>query len=167
MALLASVLAAVLVGGLATPRSHVASRTIELTAAPLKVWSVIHTVADYSDWRDDIQSVTIASNDGGPLRWTEVGRQRSVSYVATVVEPPHRFTSQIADEDLGYSGEWEFVITPTERGTRVTITESGQVGNPIFRFFGTHFVGFTREIDAYLRDLALHLGERAKPQAVA
>lgn len=167
MALLVSIVVAILVGGLATPRHHVASRTLLVRAAPLAVWEIVRNVANYPDWRDDIYSVTIASDNDGQLRWTEVGRQRSVSYVATMDEAPHRFSSQITDEDLGYSGEWQYVLTPTDSGTRVTITESGQVGNPIFRFFGTHFVGYTRRIDTFLTELALHLGEHTKPQPVA
>ena len=166
MALLVSTVVAILVGGMATPRHHVASRTILLRAAPESVWQLVRTVTDYPDWRDDIQSVTSAGDSDGQLRWTEVGRQQSVSYRATVDEPPNRFASQITDDDLGYSGEWQYVITATESGTRLTITETGQVGNPVFRFFGTHFVGFTRGIDAFLRDLAVQLGEEARPQPV-
>lgn len=166
MALLVSVVAAILVGGLATPRAHVSSRTILLRAAPEAVWQLIRNVADYPDWRDDIRSVSVAADADGPLQWTEVGRQKSLSYLATVDEAPHRFSSQITDDDLGYSGDWQYVITPTDGGTRVTITETGEEGNPIVRFFSAHFVGYTRGIDAYLTELALQLGEQTKPQPV-
>jgi len=164
MALLVSIVVAILVGGMATPRRHVATRTLVLRASPDTVWQLIRTVHKYPDWRDDTQSVSVSADSEGPLQWTEVGRQKSVSYRATLDEAPHRFSSQITDDDLGYTGEWQYVITPTDSGTRVTITETGEVGNPMFRFFGTHFVGYTREIDACLRDLAQHLGEHAKPQ---
>jgi Polyketide cyclase / dehydrase and lipid transport len=166
MALVVSLVAAIFVGGLATPRHHVVSRTLLLRASPEAVWELVRNVGDYADWRDEIQSVTVAAHTDGELRWTEVGRQRSVSYRATVDEPPHRFASQIADEDLGYAGEWQYDITPADGGTRITITETGQVGNPFFRFFGTHFIGFTAGIDTYLRDLSAQLGEHAKPQPV-
>lgn len=167
MALLVSLVAAIVVGGLATPRAHVASRTIQLRASPQAVWELVHNVAGYPDWRDDIQSVSVSTEGNAPLQWTEVGRQKSLSYRASAVDAPHRFASQIADDDLGYSREWLYVITPTDGGTRVTITESGQVGNPVVRFFSTHFIGYTRAIDTYLTELALQLGEHSKPEAVA
>ncbi|MBC8087093.1 MAG: SRPBCC family protein [Phycisphaerae bacterium] len=164
MALLVSIVAAVLVGGMATPRHHVVSRAILLRAAPEAVWHLVRDVAGYPEWRDDIYSVSVASSSDGQLHWTEVGRQRSVSYLATMDAPPERFSRKITDDDLGYSAEWQFVISAIDTGSRVTVTETGEVGNPIFRFFGTHFIGYTSGIDAFLTELALHLGERAKPQ---
>lgn len=166
MALVFSIVVAIFVGGLATPKRHVASRMIDLSATPDAVWKVIRDVTNYPDWRDEIQSVQIEPSADGGFRWTEVGRSKSLSYIALTDEPPHRFTSQIADQDLGYSGEWRYVITLEGSGTRLTITEEGEVANPVFRFFGTHFIGFTGSIDAYLRDLAAELGEHSKPQAV-
>lgn len=164
MALLVSIVFAIIVGGLATPRTHVARRAITLAAAPAAVYDTIRNVADYPDWRDDVQSVQLDTTATDALRWTEVSQRGSVSYVADVNDAPSRFTARITDDDLGYSGEWRYTLTPSGTGTRLVIAEHGSVGNPIFRFFGAHFIGFTRGIDAYLRNLALHLGERATPE---
>jgi hypothetical protein len=165
MSLLVSLVIAVVVGGLATPRQHIASRAIVLKASPDTVWPLIRNVSAYADWRDDIQSVHVDTTDAGVTRWTEVGRSGSISYVAVADEAPSRFTARIADEDLSYSGEWQYVLTASDGGTRVVISEHGEVGNPIFRFVGTHFIGFTRTIDSYLGDLAAQLGETARPEA--
>ncbi|MEP6836076.1 MAG: SRPBCC family protein [Gemmatimonas sp.] len=166
MGLVVSVVVATLVGGMVTPRKHVAARTIVLRAAPDKVWALVRTVKEYPNWREEILSVEeSAGNDHRPA-WTEIGRQKSLSYIATTDEPPTRFTARILDDDLGYSGEWQHVITPVADGTRLTITEQGEVGNLIFRFVGTHFLGHTRSIDAFLRDVALEFGELAKPESV-
>jgi hypothetical protein len=40
----------------------------------------------------------------------------------------------------------------------VTITERGSVLNPIYRFIGAHFIGYTRSLDRYLASLAAHHG---------
>ncbi|MEO7360932.1 MAG: SRPBCC family protein [Gemmatimonadaceae bacterium] len=163
MAFVVSIVLAVLVGGFATPRKHMAARTIVLKAAPESVWTLVRTVADYPKWRDDLQAVELmAGNDSRPA-WTEIGLSKSVSYRADLDQPPTRFTARILDEDLGYSGEWQYVISPFEGGTRLTITEHGEVGNTVFRFFG-NFVGHTRTIDAYLSNLAAELREHARPE---
>ncbi|MEP6766227.1 MAG: SRPBCC family protein [Gemmatimonadaceae bacterium] len=167
MAFLFSIVIAVVVGGLVTPRKHTASRAIVLPNSPLeKVWDLIRSVANYPDWRDDIQSVTVAEQNG-QTTWTETGRQGSISYIAAVSECPARFTARITDEDLAYCGEWQYVLSANNGGTRLIITEQGEVGNPVFRFFGAHFFGYTRTIDAYLRDLAMQLNEQAKPEPVS
>lgn len=167
MALLFSLVVAMLVGGLATPRHHAVGRTIALRAAPEKVWALVRTVKEYPNWREEIMRVEeMVGNDARPA-WTEIGRQKSLSYIATTDEPPTHFTASIMDDDLGYSGEWQYHITPSAEGTRLTITEHGEVGNLLFRFIGTHFIGHTRAIDAFLRDVALELGELAKPEPVA
>lgn len=165
MALIVSVVLAVLVGGLATPRKHTAARTITLRATPDVVWALVHNVKEYPRWRDDIQSVELAAGNDSRLVWTEIGRTKSVSYRAEIDEPPMRFSSRIMDEDLGYSGEWQYILSPLDGGTRVTITEIGEVSNPVFRFFG-NFLGHTSAIDAFLSDLAAELREHTKPQPV-
>ncbi|MEO7996636.1 MAG: SRPBCC family protein [Gemmatimonadaceae bacterium] len=165
MALIVSVVLAVLVGGFATPRKHTAARMITLRATPDAVWALVRDVKEYSNWRDDIQSVELsAGNDPRPV-WTEIGRTKSISYRAEIDEPPTRFSARIMDDDLGYSGEWQYVLSPLDGGTRVTITEVGEVSNPVFRFFG-NFLGHTSAIDAFLSDLAAELREHVKPQPV-
>ncbi|MEP6779018.1 MAG: SRPBCC family protein [Gemmatimonadaceae bacterium] len=166
MALVFSIVIAIVVGGLATPRKHTASRAIILRKSPPeKVWQLVRNVADYPDWRDDIQSVTVGEQNG-QTTWTEIGRQGSTSYIAALNEPPSKFTARITDEDLARIGEWQYSLFANDGGTRLVITEQGEVGNPVFRFFGAHFIGYTKAIDAYLQDLALHLNEQAKPEPV-
>lgn len=164
MALVVSMVLAVVVGGLVTPRRHTAARSIVLNAAPERVWSLIRDVTNYPDWRESIRDVRALGNSDAQAAWTEVGLQKSVSYVAEADEPPRRFVARIVDEDLGYLEEWEYVVTATGLGSRLTITERGEVGNLAFRFFQTHLFGHTRSIDAYLRDVASAVGERSQPE---
>lgn len=164
MALLVSLVIATLVGGLATPRKHIVGRTLALRAAPENVWALIRAVKEYPNWREEILSVEESPGIDPHPAWTEIGRQKSLSYIAVTDDPPHRFTARIMDDDLGYSGEWQYVITPSATGTCLTITEHGEVGNLMFRFISAHLIGHTRTIDAFLRDVALELGELAKPE---
>lgn len=167
MGLLVSLVIAMVVGGLATPRKHTVGRIIALRASPERVWRLIRTVKEYPNWREEIMSVEeMAGNDPHPS-WTEIGRQKSLSYIAVADDPPRRFTARILDDDLGYSGEWQYEITPSADGTRLMITEHGEVGNLVFRFVRAHFIGYTRTIDAFLLDVATELGELAKPEPVS
>lgn len=162
MGLIVSLIAAMVVGGMVTPRKHVAGRVLQLQASPETVWEKISNVANYAEWRDDVMSVDARTDSNSVLTWTEIG-SNSLSYAAVTNEPPHRFTSRITDEDLGYSGEWQFVLTPSGSGTRLTITEHGEVPNPVMRFIGS-LMGHAGSIERYMRHLALSLGERASPE---
>ncbi|HUD13497.1 MAG TPA: hypothetical protein VMQ56_07565, partial [Terracidiphilus sp.] len=58
-----------------------------------------------------------------------------------------------------YGGSWSFVLEPANGGTRLTITEDGEVYNPVFRFVSRFVMGQTATQDAYLRALEKAVGE--------
>ena len=159
MGAMVAVVFAILVGGLVTPRKHVASRSISLRAAPELVWSTVHDVARYAEWRHEIEDSSVVDTEQPQLRWRETSTRGSVTFGVVVDEPPHRLTARILDDDLPSAGEWTWQVVAAADGTRVTITERGEIGNPIVRFFGAHFIGYTRSIDMYLKALARHLGD--------
>ena len=159
MGAIVAVICALLVGGLLTPRKHVASRSITLRAAPDLVWSAVHDVARYGEWRHEIEDSSVVDAEQPQLRWREISTRGSVTFGVTVDEPPHRFAARILDDDLPYSGEWTWQVDAELHGTRVTITERGEIGNPVFRFIGAHLTGYTRSIDTYLNGLARHVGD--------
>jgi hypothetical protein len=64
---------------------------------------------------------------------------------------------------LPFGGWWEYVIAPAGSGSRVTITEHGEVYNPIFRFVSRYVMGQTKTLDSYLTALAAKLGDRYTP----
>jgi hypothetical protein len=72
--------------------------------------------------------------------------------------------TRILDTDLGYSGKWIYVFASENGGTRVTITEDGEVSNVIFRFMSRYIFGHTATLDGYLSSLAKRFGETATPQ---
>jgi len=61
------------------------------------------------------------------------------------------------------SGSWEYVFAPAAGGTVLTITEKGEVSNPLFRFMSRYIFGQTATIDTYLKSLAKHFGEAGTP----
>ena len=160
MGFFVAVAAALIVGGLATPREHTAIRSRRYSASPEHVWAIVRDVGNYASWREDmIDSELVAAATNEPqVQWREITSGGSVTFGIVDEQPPVRMTARVMDEDLSWNGTWTWEVKPVDGGAMLTITERGNVGNPIFRFIGTHFIGFTREIDRYLRGVedALH-----------
>lgn len=110
-------------------------------------------------WRKDVKKVELIS-DGpdGPV-WREEG-SNTLSLRTTEWNPPLRLVRTIADKDLGFGGRWIYELAPQDGGTRVTVTEEGEVYNPIFRFISRLFLNQAATIESYLTALAQRFGEQ-------
>jgi hypothetical protein len=117
------------------PRDHVAARAATFRARPEAIFA-------------QIASLEIGARDDVPIAIVEQ-------------HPPHRLVTRIADPNLPFGGTWTFEITPDGGGTRLTITERGYVSNPIFRVVSRFIMGHHATMAAYLRELAVRLGEAA------
>lgn len=158
MGTIVAILVAVIVGGLATPRDHVAGRSMVVPVALDRVWQIVRDIEHYADWRHELEDVAVVTDDPTQVRWREISTRGSLTFGITTDEPPHRFVARILDEDLPFSGEWLWELVADGDHTRISITERGRINNPVFRFIRTHISGHTRSIDSYLRALATHLG---------
>jgi uncharacterized protein YndB with AHSA1/START domain len=155
---------AVVAIGSALPQNHTASRTAHLSAAPDSVWSVIMDVERYPTWRADVSAVEAVR--GTPaLTWRETTGGDRITYEATASDRPTRFVARIADKGLPFGGSWEYRLQPDGEGTKVTITERGEVYNPLFRFVSRYVMGHTGTIDRYLTALAAKTGDQYVPDA--
>ena len=70
---------------------------------------------------------------------------------------------RIADPTLPFGGTWTYEIAPADSGSVVTITESGEVKSPIFRFMARFVFGYTSTMDGYLEALGKKYGETVTP----
>ena len=61
--------------------------------------------------------------------------------------------TRIATLALPSAGAWTYELTPTSGGCTLTITENGEVYNPMFRFIANYMIGHTSTIEKYLDDL--------------
>jgi hypothetical protein len=61
--------------------------------------------------------------------------------------------TRIADKTLTFGGAWTYELSPQGGGTRLVITEHGEVYNPLFRFMSRFVFGHTATLDRYLADL--------------
>ena len=79
-------------------------------------------------------------------------------------DPPHRLVSQIVD-NKSFGGTWTYEITPTAGGCEFTITERGEIYNPIFRVFARFVFSYTATMETYLKQLGAKFGEDVEPTA--
>jgi Polyketide cyclase / dehydrase and lipid transport len=154
--LLFGVLAVVFVAGVivvigaALPKAHVASRKIVVHAAPHDVFAL---VAGPSNWRGFKYELLAES----PLRWRETDTSGdTITYERVETSEPKRIVNRIADPKLPFGGSWTYEIAPSGSGTELTITENGEVYNPLFRFVSRFIMGHTATIEKYQRDLVAH-----------
>jgi len=154
------VLAILLVGAL-VPKTHIASRTVLVSAPPEAVWSAITTVEAYPQWRDLKASIAVPSR-GGRRAWRETDRHGQEMTLVVVEEVPHRrLVTRIADKNLGFGGTWTYELTPAAGGTQLTIIEDGEIHNPMFRCVAHFVLGYHSTMDDYLERLKKRVASRA------
>jgi uncharacterized protein YndB with AHSA1/START domain len=138
--------------GATLPVKHTATRSATLKAPPQQVWDV---VAGPPNWQPEVTRYEELPSVGGRRQWIEYGRGGSKSTYQVVEEnPPQKLVTRIADSQLPFGGTWTYEIAPAaEGGSTLTITENGEVYNPILRFIVRYERGYTATIDRYLRAL--------------
>ena len=143
--------------GYALPVKHVASRQARLAQSPDKVFAVITKVEDFPAWRPSVKRVEVLPQNNGRPRFREIGSDGSILFETDSVVAGKRLVNRIADPSLPFGGRWTYDLAPDGSGTRLTITEDGEVYNPIFRFVSRFIMGHTRTIDQFLTDLQKRL----------
>ena len=139
--------AIVVIIGAMLPKEHVASRSILLHASPNEVFSLI---AGPSDWRGLKYEVLTQA----PLKWRETDSSGAIAYERVETIAPRRIVNRIADPKLPFGGSWTYEVAPSGDGTELTITENGEVYNPLFRFVSRFIMGHSATIEKYQHDLA-------------
>lgn len=164
VAVIATLVVIVVAVGFALPEKHTAARVARYRASPEQVWATITDISAFPAWRRDVKSVEpLPAVDGLPS-WRELGSDGAITYRVVTATPPSpaapgRLVTRIADKSLPFGGEWEYEVSTDGAGSRLTITERGEVYNPVYRFVSRFVMGHTATIDAYLRNLRAKLGE--------
>jgi len=153
----AALIALVVLIGALLPRHHTASRSIAFRHRPEDVYAVIRDFESASRWRASVTRSELLSPVDGRIRLREHGRHGAVTYEVVDDNPGRRLVTRIVDQNLGYSGSWTYDLSPESGGSRLSITENGEVSNVVFRFMSRFVFGHTKTIDEYVRDLQEHL----------
>jgi hypothetical protein len=156
-------LVVIAVGGLAAlvgtrlPRAHRASKQQVFTAPPGVVWALITDVDAYPAWRNDVKRVQRLPDRNGYPQWLEEGRSGKITFAVERMDPTHLLVTRISDPALPFGGSWTYEIEPAAGGTQVTITENGEIYNPMFRFMARFVFGYDGTIATYMTSLEAKL----------
>jgi uncharacterized protein YndB with AHSA1/START domain len=157
LAVLVAVAGMVAIIGWMLPVTHEATESAFVPRPPEQVYSAIANVAAYADWFDGVSRVEVLDAPDGRVRFREHTRDGPIVMEVVAEQPPSRFVTRIADPDQPFGGTWTFDIVPEGSGSRVTITERGEVYNPVFRFMARFVFGYTKTMHTYLASLQRHL----------
>jgi len=155
----------VVVAGSVVARGHVTMVRIVLERPPAEVFAAISDHASQTQWRADLKSVEILPPQDGHAVFRETTRMGPVRYVVDESVAGRRLVTRILDDDLGYRGRWIFELEPDGAGTRLTITEEGEVTSFLFRALSPLF-SKSAAIEGYLSALAAKFGVKAAPQVI-
>lgn len=145
--------------GALLPVAHVATVRAEYDAPPERIFEIISDIPAQPEWRPSVERIEeLEPRDGRPA-WREVGKTGALPMELTESEPPRRMVTTILSEGMPFGGRWIFEVEPTTDGTALTITEEGEVYNPVFRFVSRFIMGHHGTATAYLRDLGGRLGQ--------
>lgn len=139
------------------PKGHRASRTVVYSAPPESVYAAITDFAKFPEWRSGIKTVEIISNGEGETRFRENGLHGAVTYKVEERRPGSRLVTRIDDPSLPFGGKWTLEVRAVPGGSELTITEDGEVYNPIFRVMSKVVFSPYTTIDTYQADLGKRL----------
>jgi hypothetical protein len=150
---LVAVVGGVAIIGWCLPVAHVASRSAAFAFTPAAVFEVIADVERFPTWWSDISRVEMLPPEHGRIRFRQYTGSGPIEMTVVERTAPSRFVTRITDADQPFGGTWTWDITPEGTGSRLTITERGEVYNPIFRFMARFVFGYTATMDSCLAAL--------------
>ena len=152
-AVLAAIVLVLLAVGWILPVGHAATRQASFRVPAGSIWNVISEPQDYPAWRRDVLQVERLPDRDGRRAWIEVGSNGRIAYEVERSEPPRTLVVRIADRNLPFGGTWTYEISPADGGSTLTITENGEIYNPIFRVLARYVFGYESTMVDYLESL--------------
>jgi uncharacterized membrane protein len=164
LAVVVALVLVVLIIGAALPKNHVVSRHVIIHRPPGEVYETVRNFSAAPSWRPDLERVEMISTGDDHVRFREHGKRGAVTYDLVEDRPNEKIVTRIADQNLGYSGAWTYTFQSETGGTRLEITEAGEVSNILFRFMSRFVFGHTATIEKYLAALGRKFGQEVSPQ---
>jgi uncharacterized protein YndB with AHSA1/START domain len=147
----------VAITGWMLPVAHVATRQVSVAAAPDVVWKTITDVDAFPTWRSDVKKVERVQG-AASLTWIEHGSSGPMRFAVDASDPPRRLVTRIDDRNLPFGGRWTYELAAAGSGTTVTITENGEIYNPVFRALARFVFGYESTLASYLEALRKKVG---------
>jgi uncharacterized protein YndB with AHSA1/START domain len=125
-----------------------------------RLWNAVSDFKASPAWRTDLKTVEQVEHRPGALAWRETGKRGdAITYLTLEAVTDKKLVRKIVDEKLPFGGSWTFELTSEGEFTLLTISENGEVYNPVFRFVSRFIFGHHASIDKYLSQLKHHLEE--------
>ena len=159
---LAGFAAVIFVTGALLPVKHVATQSADFRKSPDAIWAAITDTAKFAAWRPNLKSAAPVDPADPRRGWTETwshGEQVPIEILEWA--PSQRLVTRLG-AGMAFGGTWTFELSPTATGTRLRITEHGEVYNPIFRFVSRFVIGHTASMRDYLKALGKSFGEETQ-----
>lgn len=122
---LAALVVVMIVIGAMLPVAHVASGSAQFAKAPPQLFAAMEKLT---------------------------AEQLDVPFDVVERQEPARLVTRIRPGQA-FGGTWTYEIVPDGAGSKLTITENGEVYNPLFRFLSRYAFGHTATIDGFLKKL--------------
>jgi ribosome-associated toxin RatA of RatAB toxin-antitoxin module len=150
-----------IIGGLFLPKSHKITKTLFLKYDPENIWVYITNVEHYPKWRPSVKKVEVVStNPAGLTSWQEFYRfNRHTMFQVTEANPYTDLIIKTADKESYYYNKWSINIKEAENGSLLTITEEGEISNPLFRSIAK-LKGVDQPLTEYINDLKTGLSHQ-------
>jgi uncharacterized protein YndB with AHSA1/START domain len=162
-----AVFALVAVIGALVPRDHVAGASITVRQPPESVWKVVRDLGGVPSWWSEMKSSVRGSGSDGRERWSQEVNGFTLVGVVDADEPPRKLVTRIESAPgAPFGGNWTYEVAAVPGGSRVTVTERGWIGNPLFRFMARFIFGYYRSQEGYLRALGKRFGEDVMPERI-
>jgi uncharacterized protein YndB with AHSA1/START domain len=137
--------------GATLPVAHVASGTRTFEQPAEDVYRLVSSVEEYPRWWKDVERVEVLERESdGRVTFRQHAADGPITMQVVEQQPPTRFVTRIADPDQPFGGTWTFDIAADGPRSRLTITERGEVYNPLFRFLSRFVFGHTATIERFL-----------------
>jgi uncharacterized protein YndB with AHSA1/START domain len=150
------------VGGLLLSGDFRVTRSIEVAAAPAKVYALVQDPRRWAEWavwhrRDPAMQITYfgaPSGQGAGWAWVSAS-QGDGKMTFTSAETDRRLAYDLYFPDFGTTSTGDMQLVPTASGTRVTWTMTGNMGrNPVFRWMALFADGMVgKDFDGGLANL--------------
>jgi hypothetical protein len=141
------------------PKAHSVTRTTRVKLPPDALYTLLSDVDNYRTWRPDVKKLErLPDRDGRPA-WVEEMATGKIPMFFERMERPSLLVGRIADPALPFGGAWTYRIAPAADGSELSITEDGEVYNPIFRFMSRFVFGQTATMDAFIKHLQARVAQ--------
>jgi hypothetical protein len=164
------VLLAALAGSM-VERHHVASVRVRIAAPPPEVWATVRDFGAWKEWNPAVKGMERLPDRDGKERWRLSDATGGFPSLVEVSTPPSAgnpgvLRTRIDDPDLPFGGTWTWEVAPDGAGAAVTITEDGEIRNPIFRLLARFVFGYHGTAEKFLGALARRHGAEAATERV-